>query len=71
MNVVSVTLLVLVYFLPSLADGILNKNVRSHVFLVNVLLGWTVIGWVYAFIWVYRENKRKRRHHWHNLSDGF
>ncbi len=46
------------YFAPSLADEILNKNIRVHVFFVNLLLGWTIVIWVYCFIWVYYEKKR-------------
>jgi hypothetical protein len=37
------------YFLPS----IIGHDKRSFVgiFLLNLLLGWTVIGWIFALIW--------------------
>ena len=50
--------LAIAYFAPSLADDMLNKNLRGYVFFVNLMLGWTVVIWVYCFIWVYNEKKR-------------
>jgi len=49
-----------IYFAPIIADQILNGNIRSHVFIVNVTLGWTIICWIYALIWVFQERKRRR-----------
>jgi Superinfection immunity protein/zinc-ribbon domain len=45
----SVLILTLLYFLPS----ILGKDKRDAmgIFLVNLFLGWTLIGWVVAFLW--------------------
>jgi hypothetical protein len=40
---------ILVYFLPTLVGR--HKADAMGIFLVNLLLGWTVIGWVIALIW--------------------
>jgi hypothetical protein len=40
---------VLLYFLPTLIAR--DKPQALAVFLVNLLLGWTVIGWFVALIW--------------------
>ena len=40
---------VLLYFLPTLIAR--DKPQVLAVFLVNLLLGWTVIGWFVALIW--------------------
>jgi hypothetical protein len=37
------------YFLPSIIGR--DKHAFTGIFLVNLLLGWTLIGWVVAFIW--------------------
>jgi T4 superinfection immunity protein len=45
----SLFLLGLLYFLPTILGR--NKPDATGIFLVNLLLGWTLIGWVAAFIW--------------------
>ena len=39
----------LLYFLPALIGR--HKADAMGIFLVNLLFGWTVIGWVVALIW--------------------
>jgi ribosomal protein L40E len=43
--------LVALYFLPTLIAAVRNHHNFTPVLLVNLLLGWTVIGWVVALIW--------------------
>ncbi len=62
MDLLIAILLTSVYFAPSIADQFVNGNLRFHVLLVNVFLGWTIIAWIYSFIWVFQERKRKRYH---------
>ena len=42
----SITLL---YFLPSIIGH--KKRDFTGIFILNLLLGWTVIGWVAAMVW--------------------
>jgi len=44
-------LLLFGYFLPSLIAGVQGKRSIGAIAALNVLLGWTLIGWVAAFIW--------------------
>jgi hypothetical protein len=44
------------YFLPTIIAY--NKSFIMQVFLLNLLLGWTVIGWVIAIIWAVKEEKK-------------
>jgi hypothetical protein len=37
------------YFLPSILGH--DKRSFAGIFLLNLLLGWTVIGWIIALIW--------------------
>jgi hypothetical protein len=40
---------ILLYFLPALIGR--HKTDAMGIFIVNLLFGWTVIGWVIALIW--------------------
>ena len=40
---------ILLYFLPTLIGR--HKADATGIFLVNLLFGWTVIGWVVALFW--------------------
>lgn len=43
------------YIFPSLLAGILkNKNVLA-ISLLNLFLGWTIIGWVIALVWAVKK----------------
>jgi Superinfection immunity protein len=40
---------VLLYFLPTIVGR--HKHDALGIFVVNLLFGWTVIGWIIALIW--------------------
>lgn len=46
---VSFLILTVLYFLPSIIGK--DKRDAMGIFLVNFFLGWTLIGWVVAFLW--------------------
>jgi hypothetical protein len=39
------------YFLPSIVAFARSKRDILSIFLLNVCLGWTLIGWIIALIW--------------------
>ena len=45
----SLLILTLLYFLPSIIGK--HKRDALGIFLVNLFLGWTLVGWVVAFLW--------------------
>ncbi len=45
------TLFLLVYFIPSFIALTRQRDQRLKIFLVNLLTGWTLVGWMAAFIW--------------------
>lgn len=50
MEVVLFTILLcVVYFIPSIVGY--NRSNFTQIFLLNLLLGWTVLGWIVALIW--------------------
>jgi len=45
-------IMVSVYFLPVIIGGLRNKAHGGFaILLINLFLGWTVVGWVVALIW--------------------
>ena len=44
-----VVFVLLAYFLPSLIGS--NKRNAGAIFALNLLLGWTLIGWVVSLVW--------------------
>ncbi len=41
----------LIYLLPSIVAFGCSLDERYPIALVNVLLGWTVLGWIWALVW--------------------
>ena len=39
------------YFVPSIVAGLRHHRERTGIFLVNLLLGWTVVFWIVALVW--------------------
>ena len=44
-------LFLLVYLIPTFVALTRQRDQRLKVFAVNVLTGWTLVGWMVAFIW--------------------
>lgn len=50
-GLVLLAILFALYFLPSIIAAIRDHHNSLSIFLLNLLLGWTVIGWVAALVW--------------------
>ena len=48
------------YFLPTIIAVNRKKKNQSAIFLLNLFLGWTIIGWVIALVWstMHEEGKK-------------
>lgn len=46
-----ITLAVAVYFLPNWVASARKHHNANAIFVTNLLLGWTVLGWIGALIW--------------------
>ena len=44
-------MIICMYFAPTLIATLRKHHNAGAVFAVNLLLGWTFIGWIIAFIW--------------------
>ena len=41
----------LIYFLPTIVALVRHKRNTLSIFLLNLFLGWTLIGWIVALVW--------------------
>jgi len=46
------------YFLPTIIAAIRGKRDLLAIFLLNLFLGWSVIGWVVALIWAAKHDSQ-------------
>jgi len=46
-----VVLIFAIYFLPTLIAFLRQHKNSLAIFLLNLLLGWTVLGWVVSLVW--------------------
>jgi Superinfection immunity protein len=44
------------YFLPSIIALARSKRDAVSIFVLNLFLGWTAIGWVIALVWALRTD---------------
>lgn len=45
-----------VYFLPVFIASHRQHNNTAAIFWTNLLLGWSVLGWIITFIWAWTDN---------------
>lgn len=44
---------VCIYFLPAIIGFLKNHKQKMAIFILNLLFGWTFIGWGIALIWAF------------------
>jgi hypothetical protein len=50
----------LFYFLPAFIAGMRGHQNAAAIFVLNLLLGWTFLGWVAALVWAFTAVERYR-----------
>ncbi len=58
-GLIMLTLLLAAYFVPSIVAVVRKHNNTLPIVLVNLLLGWMLIGWLVALIWSTTDNVKK------------
>jgi T4 superinfection immunity protein len=48
------------YMLPTFVAGIRGSNQVLAIFFLNLLLGWTFLGWVISLVWACADISRQR-----------
>jgi hypothetical protein len=47
-----------VYFMPTIVAANRKKSNTTAIFVLDLLLGWTLIGWVVALVWALAQEAR-------------
>lgn len=59
-GLVIILVIILIYFLPGLiANGRDHKNTAA-IFILNLFLGWTALGWIISLVWAFTDNVHRR-----------
>lgn len=56
MEIILVAVAMVVYFVPCLVGSRRNHRNAMPIFILNLLLGWTFVGWVGALVWAMTDN---------------
>lgn len=46
-----------IYFMPSIVAYLNKAKSFSAIFVLNLFLGWTLIGWIIALVWALKNEK--------------
>ena len=58
MWLVFIALLIGAYILPALVATERKHSKLAAIWVLNILLGWTFLGWALAFVWACTENNK-------------
>ena len=56
-ELVLVLLIVILYFIPSLIAVSRHHRNKTAIFVLNIFLGWSVLGWVVALVWSFTNDR--------------
>lgn len=56
-NPLLVIILITLYFIPIVVATLTQKRNASAIFLLNLFLGWTFVGWVVALVWACAKDR--------------
>ena len=45
------------YFLPSFVAMVRKNTQTAAIFILNLTLGWTILGWIGALVWAFVKQK--------------
>jgi hypothetical protein len=46
------------YFLPTIIAAVRSKRDVVSIAVLNIFLGWTLVGWIIALVWALKEDVR-------------
>ena len=58
-DLIIISLISFAYIFPSMLSASLDRKYTSNVVLINLFLGWTVIGWISVLLFVIFRNDKK------------
>jgi hypothetical protein len=60
MSVVLIIFIIIGYFIPTVIASSRSHNNCAPIFLVNMIFGWTFLGWFIALIWAFTSNVNRK-----------
>lgn len=51
----------IIYILPTLIILIRKADNKRNIILINIFLGWTLVGWLYALVKAFTKETEKQR----------
>lgn len=54
-------ILIFIYIIPASVASKRGHNNASAIAVLNLFLGWTLLGWVLALVWAYTDNVKTKR----------
>ena len=60
LKIVGVMIGLVIYFIPCLVASRRDHRNAMPIFILNLLLGWTFIGWVTAMVWAFTDNVKPK-----------
>lgn len=56
LSIIVIMLMFIAYFAPTIAATAFDHKNIAPIIIINVLLGWTLIGWVVALAWAFKKD---------------
>lgn len=44
-------IILVIYFIPAITGYMAKKKNKQAILVLNLLLGWSIIGWIIALVW--------------------
>lgn len=58
--IILIIIFLLIYFLPTLVALARKKRNVGAIFVLNLFLGWSFIGWVIALVWALMHEEKEK-----------
>ena len=55
MELIIILLMIFIYFLPAIMAWSRENNSIGAIFVLNLFAGWTLLGWVVALVWSFKN----------------
>jgi len=57
-GIIPLLIVIAIYFIPTFVANSNQKDNTTAIFLLNLFLGWTLVGWVIALVWAATKDKK-------------
>lgn len=58
--IIAITLGTILYFLPTIISRTRNHKHMWEIFILNFLLGWTILGWIGCLVWTFVDDDKNK-----------